>query len=589
MKAIFDRTKSPAFLLITGAIGGALLASFIFLSVWLAPFSSQGAPRTLTDENSASSESEQRYPSSFASSKSGQPFVSGSSRVIDETFRLESDFDQTVALYTLLAGADEERVLELVDQAKTLNYSYQRDSALYVIFSKYAEIDPVRALSKAQEYGPHTRDQLIDRVFHQWAKNDLEAALASAQLLSEEQHETASRSILNARDDLSLERLYELADELQNEEYRNKFTARLWRAKAQEDPRTAWQSALASMSDISNTQLVLTTIAETWVEKEGLNVLEEIKASTISGYQKRRIYQKVLRQIADTDIEKAVAVAASLELNPAGFTGTSRFVSELFSKWAEEEPYQLFGLADSLDQRFVSIAKHQALAAIARKSPREAVALLAQVDNAALVRRSSATIATQWALTDPKASLEWYMNDERGKHDPALRFIMQRMVGEDAHGAFKMVADYPGELGTLLTNSFFRALVSQEGIDATEFISLLDDDKKQGPVTLIGQRIADSDINQALELEKVLPESGRQDYRRSIIAAASYPDPFHLFNHIDRLPGPQLQSQAALQLLMRDKAEGVFSKEQLKNLRSRLDDDGHQKLDSVVVTGRYYW
>ena len=333
------------FLLITGAVGGALLASFIFLNDWFAPFSGQDSPSTLTDEPSASSDAEHRYPSSFASSKLGQSFISGSSHAIDETFRLESDFDQTVALYTLLADADEERVLDLIQQAETLSYLHQRDSALYVIFSKFADIDPVRALSKAQDYSSQTRDRLIDRVFHQWAKNDLEAALASAQSLSGEQHETASRSILNARDDLNLDRLYELADELQNVEYRNKFLAKLWRAKAQEDPRTAWQSALESTSDISSMRLVLTTIAETWVEKEGLNALEEIKASTISEYLKMTIYQTVLGQIAETDIEKAVAVAASLKLSSSAFSGTSHIVSALFSKWAEEEPYQLFGLA----------------------------------------------------------------------------------------------------------------------------------------------------------------------------------------------------------------------------------------------------
>lgn len=577
-------------LLVTGAIGGALLASFISMIVWFAPIGSQDASRTLTDENSASSESAQRYPSSFISSKSGEPFVSGSSRTIDETFRLESDFDQTVALYTLLADADEERVLDLIQQAETLSYLHQRDSALYVIFSKYADIDPVRALSKAQEYGSHTRGQLIDRVFHQWAKNDLEAALTSAQSLSGEQQETASRSILNARDDLNLDRLYELAGELQDVEYRNKFLAKLWRAKAQEDPRTAWQSALESTSDISSMRLVLTTIAETWVEKEGLNALEEIKASTISEYLKMTIYQTVLGQVAETDIEEAVAVAAKLNLNPSGFSSSSRVVAKLFSKWAEKEPYQLFGLADSLDQRFVSIAKHQALAAIAHKSPQDAVALLAQVDNVALVRRISATIATQWALTDPKASLEWYMNDERGKHDPALRFIMQKMVEEDAHGAFKIVADYSGELRTLLTSSFFGILVNQTGVDATEFISLLDDDEKQIPLTTIGRRLARSDINQALELEKNLPESGRKKFRDNILSAAASPDPFYLFDRLDQLSGTELQSQAALLLLMRDKAEGLLSDEQLKNLRSRLDDDGHQKLDSVVVTGSYsHW
>lgn len=227
--------------------------------------------------------------------------------------------------------------------------------------------------------------------------------------------------------------------------------------------------------------------------------------------------------------------------------------------------------------------------AIARKSPQEAVALLAQVDNPAFIRRTSATIATQWAVTDPKSSLEWYVNGERSKHDPALRFIMDKMVEEDAHGAFKVVANYSGEIGTLLTNSFFGSLVRQGAVNATEFISLLDDDERQLPVTLIGQRLAKSDINQALKLEKNIPESGRKEYRDRIISAASYPDPFYLLENIDQLPSTELQAQAALQLLMHDKASAVFSEKQLEDLSSRLDADGHQKLDNVVVTGRYYW
>lgn len=271
--------------------------------------------------------------STTASSMSPRSHLSGA---IAEAFEFENDFDQTVALYTLLAGADEERVLDLISQAKTLDYSYQRDSALFVIFSKYADIDPVSALSKAQEYSSRTRDQLIDRVFHQWAKNDLDAALASAQSLSEEQHETASRSILNARDDLGLDRLFALADELKNTEYRNKFSERLWRARALENPRTAWQSALLSMNDLRNRRSVFTKIAETWVEKEGLSVLDEISKSTISEYYKASIYEKVLGQIAETDIEKAVAVAATLKLTPASFSRTGRVVTNLFSKWAEE-------------------------------------------------------------------------------------------------------------------------------------------------------------------------------------------------------------------------------------------------------------
>ena len=76
--------------------------------------------------------------------------------------------------------------------------------------------------------------------------------------------------------------------------------------------------------------MALTTVAEAWVEEEGLSVLDEISNSTIREFYKARIYRTVLRQIAETDIEKAVAAAASLGLNPSEFGSTSRVVSGLF-------------------------------------------------------------------------------------------------------------------------------------------------------------------------------------------------------------------------------------------------------------------
>lgn len=581
------KLKNAVLLVGSGVIGGALFTSIAFLGIPHLSLETRDFTGTERAEWRGTSNLEQSSTSSTSTTASRTSPSSHLRSSIAETFELEDDFDQTVAFYNLLAGADEDRVLDLIDQTRTLAHAQRRDAILPIIFSKYATIDPANALSKTQEYSSRTRDQLIDRVFHQWAKNDLDAALASARSLSEEQQEIASRAILNARDDLSLERLYELADELQNWEYGRKFAASLWKTKAQEDPRAAWQIATLLTEDTWYS-LVLTTVAETWVEKEGLSVLDEISNSTVDQFHKELIYHEVLRRLAETDIEKAVTVAANLGLNPSGFGSTSRVVSGLFSKWAEDEPYQLFGLAESLDPRFVSIAKHQALTAIARRSPQEAIVLLAQVDSPAFVKRASAAIASQWAMTDPKSSLEWYVNGERTERDPALRFIIAKMVEEDTHGAFKTVANYTGEIGTLLMSSFFGVLVNQVDVDATEFISLIDEDERQIPVSIIGRRLARSDIHRALELEKNLPKSDRKEYRDDIISAASYPDPFYLLEKLDELPGTELQSQAALQLLMRDKAQGVFTEKQLKNLRSRLDADGHKKLDSHTVTRRYY-
>lgn len=576
------KTKNSAILLSTGAISGALLTTLLFLGDWSAPFENRTESRALTTTGSVASDLERRHTSSTTSIEADMLFGTGSLGSVDETLRIESDFDQTVALYNLLADASEERVLELIDQANVIKQPSQRLLTLSTIFSKYAAIDPVRALNKAQEFGRFTRGPLIDSVFHQWAKSDLDDALRSANSLKGEQKGIAARSILDARDELSLDRLYAIADELQDWGFLREVIARHWEATAREDPRSAWQRALLSTGEVRHRNLVLATIAEIWIEKEGVNVLDEISVSSLDMRDKMRIYESVLGRVAETDIENAVNVAANLELSPS-----SSVVSAIFAKWAEKEPYRLFGLADSFDHRFVSIAKRQALEAIARISPQEAVNMLGQVDNSAFVMRASPKIATQWAYTDPKSSLEWYMSSERSKHDPALRFIVERLVEEDAASAFKIVTDYPGEQGTLLTNSFFNALLNQGSVDAIEFISLLDDDKKQGPVTLVGQRLAESDINQALELAKTIPESGRQEFRLNIISAASYPDPFHLYEHIDQLPSADLQSQAALQLLMLDKAEGVFSAEQLKDLHARLDARGQRMVNSVFVSARY--
>ena len=575
-------TKKSVLLLGTGAIGGALITAFIFLGVQYAPIESRDESRTPTARSSSSSDSELRHTSLSPISESGLLFEEGSSGSVDATLRIESDFDQIVALYNLLAGASEERVLELIDQARVIKQPSQRLLTLSTIFSKYAAIDPVRALDKAQEFGRFTRGPLIDSVFHQWAKSDLDDALRSANSLKGEQKGIAARSILDARDELSLDRLYAIADELQDWGFLREVIARHWEATAREDPRSAWQSALLSTGEVRHRNLVLATVAEIWIEKEGVSVLDEISVSSLKVGDKMRIYESVLGRIAETDLENAINVATNLELS-----SSSSVVSEIFAKWAEKEPYRLFGLADSFDHRFVSTAKRRALEAIARISPQEAVNLLGEVDNSAFVIRTAPKIATQWAYTDPKSSLEWYMSSDRSRHDPALRFIMERLVEEDAATAFKIVTDYPGEQGAVLTSSFFSVLLNQGSVDAMEFISLLDDDKKQGPVTLIGQRLAESDINQALELEKTIPESGRQEFRLSVISAASYPDPFHLYEHIDQLPSADLQSQAAFQLLMRDKSEGVFSANQLKDLQARLDARGQRMVDGFHVIGRY--
>lgn len=561
-----------------GAIAGVLVTAITLLVISHLPYETQDFTQTETFPPRETSNREQDTKSSTSSFPYRGSPRSGLSGSIAESLKLDNDFDQTVALYMLLSDANEQSVLDLIDQAKDIKQLSERDEALSIIFSKYAAIDPARAFVQAQEFRGTTRSRLYGRIFHYWSKSDLESALASAKLLNPTDRGAAARSILSTRDDLSLDRLYELADELQNRSYMNYLSSKLWRAKAQENPRSVWQNAVASISSMSDSSTVLSAIAEVWWEREGLYVLDEINDSSVSKHNKNRIFETVLYHAAKTDLESAIATATRLKMNP-----NSAFVSGLFAKWAEKDPFRVFGVADSLDQRYVSTAKHEAIQIVARESPQQAVTLLRQIGNSAAEERAAQSIAKQWSETDPKSAFEWYVGREIKPRDTALQTIMRRLIQEDVDFAFETVTAYQGGRGTLLTNSFFDLMVNQAEVDPSDFLHKLSEDQRKGPVMRVGGKLAFSDIIQAMDLAKILPESEREAYQEQLIFALSAHNRFDLFEIVEDLPTPKLQEYAAIQLLTWNKVEGLLSDQQIKSLRSRLDASQRKRVDSTLV------
>lgn len=561
----------------SGVIVGALFTSIVVLGISylsLEPVDSFGSE---TAEWSESSNGELKNPRSTLKVESRKLASSREGDSIGQILRLESVFDQSAAIHALLSSADEERVLDLIGRANEISRPSQRDAVLEIIFLKYAEIDSGRAFNEAKGFRWSTRSRLYGGVFRQWARSDLEAAVLAAKSLNQSDRDYASSSILYARDDLSLDRLYAISDELQNRTYMDFFGTRLWRSKARRDPRTAWHNALDATTDASNRAVVLTTVAEEWVEKDGIYVLDEIKNSSIAEYQKTKIYKTILGHIAETDPEDAISAATLLGLSP-----NFDVVAGIFSKWAEEEPFRLFGLADSLDPRFASTAKHEAIQVIAKDSPQKALALLGQINNFLLEQRAVRTIAIAWAAEDPKSALAWYADRELRASDDTLKSILHRLVRQDVDSAFNIVSAYPGERGSVMIDALFDVM-GMNDIDSMKYFHRLEDEKKHGPGLLLGSVIALSDFKQALALGITLPDSSQRDYHERIIHVASHHNRFDLLESIDKLPTTDLRVHAVMELLLRNKDEALFSDKQTESLRSRLNTEQREYLDSLVT------
>ncbi|MCY4657337.1 MAG: hypothetical protein OXC80_11060, partial [Gammaproteobacteria bacterium] len=101
-----------------GALGGVLVSSLVFLIVWV----SQSEVAVLSNLDSPAVDQ-------VTSSVDSLPFQAAREAVVPtsvnseisslaDTLKFESDFDQTVALYNLLANADESLVKDLLVQTQ---------------------------------------------------------------------------------------------------------------------------------------------------------------------------------------------------------------------------------------------------------------------------------------------------------------------------------------------------------------------------------------------------------------------------------------------------------------------------------------
>ena len=215
-------------------------------------------------------------------------------RTLADTMAFEADFDQTIAIHLLLAHADEALVLDLLRQAETISPPSQKEAAFSIIFSKYAALDPARALAKAEGLPQRLHQRALMNIFHEWSRNDLDSALLAAESLEGAQRQTAGYVILTSRDDLAPSRRAEIAEQFNQQRQLAMMNQQLWLERALEDPRSAWQELLDSTDPEQQTWQARSSVAHAWIREEGIEVLDEIVASLPDTADRHRLLSNLM-------------------------------------------------------------------------------------------------------------------------------------------------------------------------------------------------------------------------------------------------------------------------------------------------------
>lgn len=402
---------------------------------------------------------------------------------IHDIVNIKSPFDRRLTLRNVLARSNERRVLDLLAESLELpNHSNSLELQSDIIH-RLAQINPSRALSQAIEMDqrePRYSGKLVKSVFQEWARSDLEEAVANARLLSEIVRSSATEAILLERMDLSEDQALSIARDLDNERVATSLFTQMEVEKAVENPEELWSNLVTKLQGDSQNWMSISRVANAWVEKRGVTVLDQIFQSLTNSQIKVQVTRDVLRAAVQVDPKGALEYALNLEedlyniarmgvveawatsdpkasLAALSEIGEESLRTELESTairaWASySDPYELLDSVSTLPSHLQERATTSALYSISWRSPKEAAQLIEELESGPTRTKAASQLIDNWSRGDSKAALDWILNEPSNKdiQSQLLVRVIGRLATVDPELAWTVAIGQPipdGEVG----------------------------------------------------------------------------------------------------------------------------------------------
>ena len=516
------------------------------------------------------------------------------------------DYARSVAFRAILSSADQQQLIALLEESKSIRNFDQRLTTHIEIFRRFAVIAPEAAMLHTSELASNRRTPIVEAIFLEWASSDIDAALTYLKTLGNNDQRTGLEAILRMRDDWSADRILELALEFGHEALGADILEERQVMRAFDDPRAAWNAILED-SRVETLQIdSLATILELWVDREGFDVVFEAMESIpqIIHYPSP-ILDPILIPITQRDPQTAFEL---LDEFSEGVRRTAAFI--VVHEWAETDPIAaLEAVGESViyprhvkdnllrnigwkivrDSPYEAIEhlpqnlsrdsrKHilrYALQRIARESPQDATKMLNEIAHS--VEDLGGALAAEWARADASAALNWIGAQEEELQPKLLREVIPTLVEIDPDLALSTALSQEisdGQLG--LEWEVIRILAQSDVERATAMLSQVRaGETKSKACAELGRAIVNQkEYLAAIKLGSELPESLQDEYFLTFFNELYNQDPVALYEVLELLPHRKYQTQAARFFRPRARLDSFgrdhwyLTDEQLKNIQT---------------------
>ena len=358
-------------------------------------------------------------------------------------------------LYLVAAGADEQGIERLLEEAESIDRDSERRAATSILYQRYAELDPAAAVDHLLNRETGFDPNWLFAVFHVWARTDLEAALARAGKLGDREREMAGTAIVSSRDDLPTSEREALGPSLNVQvAVQNPALANLRSPKAAE---RAWRTALA-INDRDSRQAGLYTVAQQWVQQDPDGAIRAIE-SLQDRNEREQLLQHALEAWAQKEPQKAVDWILE---RPPSYSRTQLLAGALNSL-VRKQPATATALMDRLSRAEKDQLLPQFLWTLGSADPQSALEWAEKLDDGPVHRHTLQMIASIFAQRNPDESSplggHTFRRTCRARHEPgdpgdraepspaASRMISQLSDGPQRKSAIVSIAQF-GAMGS---------------------------------------------------------------------------------------------------------------------------------------------
>lgn len=534
-------------------------------------------------------------------------------QTLEESFdptQFESRLARLVHLHDQFATATIEQLEHLWEQSKTLDLPFRQAEIHRNIMGRFAVHDPERALALIQAIDEDShRIDLIEVVFREWARLDLEAAKAHAHTLDLNSRKVAVASMVRSREDFSLAQLRGFAREFDLEwiafEIANQYSALPILDHADVEWNRFFKEQADNLHDVNGSQFkTFAYLSHCWILAEGVGIIDSMSSVLSEDFPFTSMIALVARQLQvnhpDTAAELIVA-----QLNRDSATIIQELAVELFSHWAsvdftsavdatmniaapafrrelqtrlleqaaQQDAEGLLVDLQSYPDSLHGLIREVAITEIAKRSPTIAASMLGDIRDLEVRARIAESVAASWGRQDYRTALAWIQTDPKvARYREVLtEKILETLVRYDPQLALNVALELP--------------VRNDDGI---------------GWESIIVRKLAGDDIDSAIAmLPKVRPgRTQREAYEWNILILTTwYGDVMRafdlvvelaaieprgttfsthfmvmhggrdVFERLDEIPAKQAKKEIASSLLLEFENTQVFSEEELSTLR----------------------